>query len=219
MTRLYFTMCVALIIAAFVISALAFPNLPPQVPVHWNIHGQVDGYGSPAFTAFFVPSIMVALMLLLWALPWLSPKQFEIDSFRGVYWLIAFIILAFVAYSQGLMLWSGFGHRIDVVRALLAGVLIMFGIMGNVMGKVRRNFWVGVRTPWTLANDRVWNDTHRLAGRLFVGVAVLLIPLLFTSVPVEALLMIVVLAIVHAAIIPAVYSAVHYKSLQARGQL
>jgi uncharacterized membrane protein len=219
MSRIYFALCVAAIAVTLVVSAIAFPNLPPRVPIHWNIHGQVDGYGSPTFAAFFVPGIMVALLLLLWALPWLSPKQFEIDSFRGVYWLIAFVILCFTAYAQLLILWSTFGHAIDVVRALLAGVLIMFGILGNVMGKVRRNFWVGVRTPWTLANDRVWNDTHRLAGRLFVGVALLLIPLLLTPVPVGPLLMIVVLAIVHAAIIPAVYSAVHYKSLQARGQL
>jgi uncharacterized membrane protein len=171
------------------------------------------------FATFFVPGIMAALLLLFWVLPWLSPKQFELDTFQGVYWFISFVIMLFVAYVQGLTLWAAMGHRIDVLRAMLAGLLLMFGLMGNVMGKVRRNFWVGVRTPWTLANERVWNDTHRLAARLFVGVALLGIPLLFTPVPVEALLLIVVLAIVHAAIIPAIYSAVHYKSLQTRGQL
>jgi len=219
MTRIYFNLCVVLIVAAFVISAILFPSLPPQVPIHWNIHGQADGYGSPAFAAFFVPGIIIGLFLLLWGLPWLSPKQFETDTFHGVYWFIAFIILAFVGYVHALTLWSAFGHRIDVLRAMLAGLLLMFGLMGNVMGKVRRNFWVGVRTPWTLSNERVWNDTHRLAGRLFVGAALLGLPLLFLPVPVEALLMIVVLTIVHAAIIPAIYSAVRYKKLQAQGQL
>ena len=63
--------------------------------------------------------------------------------------------------------------EVVITRAMLAGLMIMFGLMGNVMGKVRRNFWVGVRTPWTLASDRVWNDTHRLAGQLFVGAAVI----------------------------------------------
>jgi uncharacterized membrane protein len=219
MSRIYFTLCVATVIAATVISAIVLPSLPAQVPVHWNIHGQVDGYSGPVFATFFAPGIMVALLLLFWALPWLSPKQFELDTFQGVYWFIAFVVMVFVAYVQGLMLWAAMGHRIDVLRAMLAGLLLMFGLMGNVMGKVRRNFWVGVRTPWTLANDRVWNDTHRLAGRLFVAAALLCVPLLFLPVPVEALLIIVVLAIVQAAIIPAVYSAAHYKTLQARGQL
>jgi len=219
MTRIYFTLCVAAIVGACVLSALVFPSLPARVPIHWNIQGQVDGYGSPLFATLFVPAIMTALLVLFAALPWLSPKQFETDTFRDTYGFIAFVIMAFVGYVHGLTLWSALGHRIDVLRALLAGMLLMFALMGNVMGKVRRNFWVGVRTPWTLANDRVWNDTHRLAGRLFVGAALICGPLLFLPVPVEALLIIVVLAILHAAIIPAAYSAVHYKSLQARGQL
>jgi uncharacterized membrane protein len=219
MSRIYFSLCVALIAGAFVVSAILFPSLPQRVPIHWNIHGQVDGFGSPAFAAFFMPLVIAALFLLLWGLPQLSPKQFETDTFQGVYWFIAFIVLSFSGYVHGLLLWAAFGHQLDVLRAMLAGLLLMFGLMGNVMGKVRRNFWVGVRTPWTLSNDRVWNDTHRLAGRLFVGVALLCVPLLFLPVPVEALLMIVVLAIIHAAIIPVIYSATHYKSLQARGQL
>jgi immunity protein, SdpI family len=219
MTRIYFTLCVTAIIVAGLISAIVLPFLPARVPIHWNIQGQVDGYGSPLFATLFVPAIMAALLVLFSVLPWLSPKQFETDTFRDTYGFIALVIMAFVGYTHGLTLWSAMGHRIDVLRALLAGMLLMFALMGNVMGKVRRNFWVGVRTPWTLANDRVWNDTHRLAGRLFVGAALVCVPLLFLPVRVEVLLIVVVLAILHAAIIPAAYSAVHYKSLQARGQL
>jgi len=219
MSRIYFILCLTTIIAAVLISAIVLPFLPARVPIHWDIQGQVNGYGSPMFATLFVPSIMAALLVLFSVLPWLSPKQFETDTFRDTYGFIALVIMAFVGYTHGLTLWSAMGNHIDVLRALLAGLLLMFALMGNVMGKVRRNFWVGIRTPWTLSNDRVWNDTHRLAGRLFVGVALLCAPLFFLPVPVAALLMIIVLAIVHAAIIPAVYSAVHYKSLQARGQL
>jgi uncharacterized membrane protein len=219
MTRIYLTLCVAAVAASFALSGVIFNNLPPQVPIHWNIHGQVDGYGSPAVAAFLMPGVMAALLALFWALPWLSPKQFETDTFRDVYWFIMFVIMAFMGYVHGLLLWSAMGHQIDVLRAMLAGMLLMFALMGNVLGKVRRNFWVGVRTPWTLANERVWNDTHRLAGRLFVGAALVCAPLLFLPVPVEILFFIVITLIVGAAIFPAAYSAVHYKSLQARGQL
>jgi len=219
MTRIYFTLCIAVTTATLIISAAVFTNLPAKVPIHWNIHGQVDGYGSPGMAAFLLPVMMVALALLFAALPWLSPKQFEIDSFRETYWFLTFVIMSVMAYIHGVTLWSALGHKIDVPRAILAGLLLMFGLMGNVLGKVRRNFWVGVRTPWTLANDRVWNDTHRLAARLFVAVGLLGVPLLFLPVPLELLFVIVISGIMAAAIIPAGYSAVHYKKLQAQGQI
>ena len=219
MTRVYFILCLAVIAATFVISAIAFPNLPARVPIHWNIRGEVDGYGTPTIAAVMMPAIMTALFLLFCALPWLSPKQFELDSFQGVYWFLTFIILAFMTYVHCLVLWATFGHKIDVPRAILAGMLLLFGLMGNVLGKVRRNFWVGVRTPWTLANDRVWNDTHRLAARLFVAVGIAGVPLLFLPVPLELLFIIVMSLVMAAAIIPVTYSAVHYKKLQSQGQL
>ena len=219
MTRTYFTLCVVVTVVALLTSAIVFPNLPPRVPVHWNIRGHVDGYGPPSTAAFLLPGIMVALVLLFWMLPSLSPKQFEVDAFRETYWFMTFVIMAVMAYIHCVTLWSSTGRAIDVPRAILAGLLLMFGLVGNVMGKVRRNFWVGVRTPWTLANDRVWNDTHRLAGRMFVGAALLCLPLLFMPVPIEALFFIVITLIVAAALIPAGYSAVHYKSLQTRGQI
>ncbi len=219
MTRIYFFLCLAVVVGAIILSAAVFPNLPAKVPIHWNIRGEVDGYGSPTFAAFFMPCVMIAMLLLFCSLPWLSPKQFELDTFRSTYGFITFIIMAFMAYVHGLTLWAPLGHRIDVPRAILAGLLLMFGLMGNVLGKVRRNFWVGIRTPWTLANDRVWNDTHRLAARLFVGAGLIGVPLLFTAVPLELLFIIVISLIMAAAIIPAAYSAVHYKKLQSQGQI
>jgi uncharacterized membrane protein len=219
MTRTYFALCIVVTIAALLIGAFVFQSLPERVPIHWNLQGQVDGYGPPGVAAFVVPGVMVGLLLLFCALPWLSPKQFEVDTFRETYWFITFVVMSMMGYIQCVTLWSATGRSIDMTRAIIAGLLLTFGLLGNVMGKVRRNFWVGVRTPWTLANDRVWNDTHRLAGRLFVGAALLCLPLLFMPVPVVALFFIVITLILSAAIIPAAYSAVHYKFLQARGQL
>lgn len=219
MTRIYLALCIAITVTAFILSAVALPYLPPKVPIHWNIHGQVDGYGSPLFATGLMPIISVAMLLLFAVLPWLSPKQFELDTFRSTYWFIIFVIMTFMVYVHGLTLWSALGHKTDVPRAIFAGLLLMFGLMGNVLGKVRRNFWVGIRTPWTLANDRVWNDTHRLAGRLFVAAGLTGVPLLLLPVPVELLFIIVISLIMAAAIIPVAYSAVHYKKLQSQGQL
>src|SRR6185369_1400636 len=103
MTRTYFILCVAVTIAALLLSAIVFPNLPLQVPIHWNIHGQVDGYGPPS-VLFVMPAVMVALLLLFWVLPWLSPKQFEVDAFRETYWFIMFVVMALMGYMHCILL-------------------------------------------------------------------------------------------------------------------
>ena len=105
MTRwAYLSLILAL--AGFGVAAYAQANASQipggKVPIHWNIHGQVDGYGPPAVAAFLVPAIMAALLALFWALPWLSPKQFETDTFRGTYCFIMFVIIAVMSAMFGI---------------------------------------------------------------------------------------------------------------------
>jgi uncharacterized membrane protein len=219
MTRGYLYFCLALVAAAFVASAVLYPRLPEQIPIHWNIHGEIDGYGSKHWALFLTPGLMLGLLGLFLALPWLSPKQFSLDSFRSTYGFIIAVIMATTAYIHGLTLWAAAAGQVDITRALLAGLLIMFGLMGNVMGKVRRNFYVGVRTPWTLASDRVWNDTHRLAGQMFVAGAAVGLVCVLLPIPVAAVTITTIVVIVAAALTPAVYSLVHYKRLERRGEL
>jgi uncharacterized membrane protein len=219
MTRGYLYFSLALVAAAFVASAVLYPRLPEQIPTHWNIDGEIDGYGHKQWALFLSPGIMLGLLGLFLALPWLSPKQFSLDSFRSTYGFIVVVVLATTAYIHGLTLWAAAAGQVDITRALLAGLLIMFGLMGNVMGKVRRNFYVGVRTPWTLASDRVWNDTHRLAGQMFVGAAAIGLVCVLLPIPVAAVTITTIVVIISAALTPAVYSLVHYKRLERRGEL
>ena len=128
----------------------------------------VDGYGGRIWS-LLTPAILAGLLLLFWVIPWLSPKHFEVDSFRSTYWFIVLVMTAMLVYLHGLLMWAAWSGKVDITRPMLAGILVMFSLLGNVMGKVRRNFYVGVRTPWTLASERVWNDTHRLAAKVFVG--------------------------------------------------
>jgi len=127
--------------------------------------------------------------------------------------------VALMGYLHVMTLWGGANGRIDVGRALFGGIFGFLALMGNYLSKVRRNFWMGVRTPWTLASDRVWNDTHRLAAKTFViagagGVIVTLLPL-----PLGLWMGLGVGLILLGALIPVVYSLVHYKQLEARGEL
>lgn len=219
MARLYITLSVAAIVAAFVASLVLYPQLADQVPIHWNIQGQVDSYGSKSWAAFLMPEGMTGLLILFLLLPWLSPKHFEVESFRSTYWFIAFVLTCLAAYIHGLMLWSAAAGGVNTTRALLVGILVMFGLMGNVLGKVRRNFWVGIRTPWTLASERVWNDTHRLAARLFVVAAVAGLAIVVLPISLPAMSITVFILIIVSTVLPVFYSLAHYKWLERRGEI
>jgi uncharacterized membrane protein len=203
---------IAIVLAA---TALVYPHLPAIVPVHWDAHGNVNGW-SAKWTLFAVnPGVMAGIMLLFAVLPWLSPRHFEIDSFRTTYLYIMVVILAILAYLHALVLAAGIGWSLDMSRSAVGGVCLLVALIGNVLGKVRRNFYVGVRTPWTIASERVWNQTHRLAAKTFVvsGLLGLFAAILRTSfwAPIAM--------IVAGALVPALYSLLFYKQLERRGEL
>jgi uncharacterized membrane protein len=106
------------------------------------------------------------------------------------------------------------GH-IAMTRAMMGGLFLFFALLGNVMGRVRRNFYIGVRVPWTLASERVWNDTHRVAAWLFVACGLAGFLIVMTGLPMLAAFAVLSIAVV----VPIVYSFVHYKQLERRGAL
>ena len=210
--KYYYTTGILLTGAALVATAVAYPQLPSSVPRHWDIHGLPNGY-RPKWTLYFVPGLMAGIMLLTWQLPWLSPKQFEVDGFRSTYLRIMLITVGMLGYFDAVMLRIGVGHRVNVRRAILGGLCLLFVLLGNVMGKVRRNFFIGIRTPWALANERVWNATHRFAAKTFVlgGLAgLVLIAMGLNGWSIAAL--------VAGPLVPAVYSLVFSKQLDRRGE-
>ena len=111
---------------------------------------------------------MIGMWLVLWALPYISPKGFRLDSFLPVYGIISLAILAMLFVIMVIVFLAAKGNHIPVQRVapIVVGLLLL--VLGNYMGKVRKNFFVGIRTPWTLASDEVWMRTHHLGGWLFV---------------------------------------------------
>jgi uncharacterized membrane protein len=198
----HFVGAAAVILATLAATLVAYPHLPGTVPVHWNAHGQIDGW-APRWTLFlYGPGLMTFMVALFAALPWLSPKKFEVDSFRATYLYIMIILVAMFAYIQVLMILAALNVALDTGRAVVGGVCLLIALLGNVLGKVRRNFYVGIRTPWTLANERVWNVTHRFGAKtLFAGGLVGFIAVLMRApfwVPLAAILL--------GALTPVIYS-------------
>ncbi len=214
MTRYAWIIAGSLAAATWLGSLIVYPNLPDQIPTHWNIEGEPDKYGQKEWAAFLTPMIMTGMLGLFGVLPWLSPKQFEIGTFQPTYRYLIVLISALFAYIHGLILFATIGGSIDVSRALIGGICLMTALMGNVLGKVRKNFYVGIRTPWTLASDRVWADTHRLGAWCFVGGGILGLILAIAGWPGWAMA-----PIIAAAIVPIIYSLIRYKELENKGGL
>jgi uncharacterized membrane protein len=215
MTRIYYVVAAVLVTAALGASMVFYPLLPETIPIHWDLHGQVDGYGHKAEALFLMPAIMVGMIGLFRILQWLSPRHFEVDSFRATYLYIMVLIVGFFGYFHGAILWSARSGTADPTRTLFVGIFLLLAFLGNVLGRVRRNFWIGVRTPWTLASERVWNDTHRMSARLFFGMGLLGAVAVFFGAPVIAALVIFSMIIM----VPVIYSLVLYKRLERRGEV
>lgn len=181
-----------------------YPHLPQRVPVHWGIGGQVNGYGPKWFGAFGLGILALGMYALFAVLPVVDPRRKNYPAFLSTYRLLRWIVILVVLLAEGIILAAGLGYHPAVGLIIRLAVSLMVIAMGNPLGKVRPNYFVGIRTPWTLANEAVWRKTHRLAGPLWVAGGIVLcfvsfLPGAVSVVPFFGLLGLLVL-------IPAVYS-------------
>lgn len=169
---------IALMVAA---SLWAWLQLPAgaRIATHFNANGEADGWSGAALGLSLLPVLAALLQLLRHWLPWLDPRGHNLLRSATAYDTIWLAVTAVLAGAHGLII----GHALGLLApmaglpaALVGGMLI---VIGNVMGKLRWNYSVGIRTPWTLANERVWDQTHRFGGRLMVLTGLLLLALAF----------------------------------------
>jgi uncharacterized membrane protein len=193
--------------------------LREQIPTHYNAAGEVDKV-TPREEILpqwlILPCLMVGFTVLMRLLPWLSPEGFKVDSFRDTFFFLMAVAAALFFYIQLLLVLGGVeGVSLDTTRWLLGGLSLFFSVLGNRLGKVRRNFWMGVRTPWTLANETVWIQTHRLTAWLWVPGGVVLSILGFTGASVWLWLA----GLLGMTLSPVLYSLWLYKRLEKQGKL
>lgn len=215
MTRIYWIASVVVAVSALAVSAALYPKMPDRVPIHWNIRGEVDRYGSKEVGTFLLPSVTLGLLGLFAVLPFLTPKSMPIDTFRETYAYISLLVAVLMTYIHGLTLAAALGHPPDISRALVGGMYVFFALMGNVLGKVTRNPYVGIKVPWTLASDRVWNATHRLGAWMFVGCGIVGLLLVLVGAPLPVTL----IPIAPTVVVPIVYSWLLSRKLKAEGLL
>ena len=204
-----------LLVAASVVASIFFyQRFPDRVVTHWNFAGQPDGYSSKAFAAFFFPLLNVGMYGLFLLLPHLDPKRDRYQQFAKVYHVFKALIIAVMTLIYGIVGLAGLGYSIAIEKVIPAIIGILFIVMGNYMAKLKPNWFMGIRTPWTLSNEEVWNKTHRLGGKLFILMGVLMLLIGFQKN--QAAWYLFTAGVVIVALVPMIYSFILFRKLEKR---
>ncbi len=163
-----------LIAIAAITGALLWNQLPEQMASHWNANDEVDGYISKFWGVFLMPLVTLGMFGLLIFLPNIDPLKANIAQFRGVFNLFIVFMVVFMLYIHTLtIVWSLGYQNFRMSAAMLPFLGVLFIFVGYLLRQAKRNFFIGIRTPWTLSSDSVWDKTHRLGSVLFMASGVL----------------------------------------------
>ncbi|MFZ5955674.1 MAG: SdpI family protein [Nanoarchaeota archaeon] len=202
---------VSLIILSFAISAYFYPKVPLIIASHWDAQGQVNGYMSRFWGVFMLPLIILAISILFIILPKIDPLQKDFKGFKKEYdtFIILFLIFMLAIQIQTL-LWN-LGTKINPIIFISIGIGILFFYVGILCENAKRNFFVGIRTPWSLSNDKVWEKTNKLGAMFFKLSGIIAILSIF--IPRYAIFLIII-PIILFSIISVVYSYLEFRKLK-----
>ena len=187
---------ILLLVMAAAASFYFYANFPERVPIHWNMAGEVDSYGSRATGAFLFPGILVGMYLLFLIIPYIDPKKARYIQFRKVYHIFKAFMIFFLAAIYFIASLNALGYNIPVGLWVPMMVGLLFIVIGNYMGKIKSNWFMGIRTPWTLSSEEVWNKTHRFGGKVFIFGGILMILMYFLPLNCRLPLFIIIITII-----------------------
>ena len=199
-----------IIMISFIIGISFYSLLPDKVASHWNARGEVDGYMSKFGGLFLMPIISLVLLLLFIIIPKIDPLKHNIEKFRKYFNGFIVLMMLFLFYLYILTILWNIGVRFNFVHLLVPIFSIFFYYCGILIQKAQRNWFIGIRTPWTLSNEQVWNKTHKIGGILFKIAGI--ISLIGILLP-EYALFFVICPLIIASLFPVIYSYFAYQKL------
>jgi uncharacterized membrane protein len=168
-TRTTTLIVLILITAGALAGLLLWDQLPEMMASHWNANDQVDGYMPKFWGVFMMPLMTLGMFLLFMVIPLIDPLRANIAKFRGVFNLFIAFIIAFMLYIHALTLAWNLGYTgFKMSQAMLPAMGLLFILVGYLIRQAKRNWFIGIRTPWTLSSDTVWDKTHQIGGALFM---------------------------------------------------
>jgi len=203
---------IILIILSFIIAAYAYSVIPEdKVASHWGFNGEVNGYMPKFWGLFLMPMMSIALFLLLIFIPKIDPLKKNVAKFRKYYDYLVLAILLFLFYIFLLTIFANFGYKFNMNYAIIPAFALLFIILGYFLKKTKRNWFMGIRTPWTISSDEVWEKTHNLGSVLFIIAGIIVFLGIFFQ---DYIWLFFIVPIIIAAIVPVIYSYIIYRKIK-----
>ena len=197
-----------IVIISFVIGIASYSYLPNELASHWGENGNVNGYVPKFWALFLLPMISVGMILLFYFLPKIDPLKKNYEKFRRYYDSFVFIIITFLFYIYILTILWNFRIQFNMNIALIPALGFLFIYIGLILENIKRNWFIGIRTPWTISSDKVWDKTHKLGSKLFVITGIITIIGIFFD---DFILYFILVPIIVSAIILIIYSYLEWR--------
>lgn len=168
-----------MILAFFAIGLYSYYNIDSdQIASHWNVDNEVDGYMGKFWGIFLIPIISLGLVFLFLFIPRIDPMKKNFKKFDKYYKSFIIVFMIFMLYVYVTTMFYNFGNEINIGNFILPGIGVLFFFIGIIMKKIEQNWFIGIRTPWTLSSKKSWKETHKMASILFM----LLAPIMFLTI-------------------------------------
>lgn len=187
------------------------PSMEANLAMHWNTEGEADSFGTPFEALYLLPLMTIGLSLILLFIPAIDPLKANIAMFRSEYHAFVLFFAGFMYYVHGLTLAWNLGYSFSMNAMLTPAIGLFFMLTGMVLLKAKRNYFIGIRTPWTLANDVVWEKTHQMGGRLFIASGILTLACIIYPAATPFVLLVTAIG---AALISIIYSYFEYRKIE-----
>lgn len=167
-----------LLLLPFALTAYFWNQIPETIPTHWGIDGQADGWSEKGWSVFFLPLVTIGSYLLLVFTPYIDPKR-KTDNRQKALRALRVVMPLVLTGIYMVMLLQWIGYTFNVGRAIYLVIAMLFLLIGNYMQALKPNYFIGIRTPWTLESEEIWRKTHRFGGKLWVYGSLVMIALWF----------------------------------------
>jgi len=199
---------IVLILISFGLGTYFFPQMSDKMASHWNFRGEVDDYLPKFWGLFLMPVVSLGLFLLFLLIPKIDPLKANIEKFRKYFDGFIVLIMVFLFYIYLLSIAWNLGKRFDMGRMMVPALGILFYYCGILIENAKRNWFIGIRTPWTLSSEKVWEKTHKIGGKLFkIAGIIVFIGIFFQNY----VLFFILVPVISVAAYMIIYSYIEYK--------
>jgi len=199
-----------IIIISFLIGIYLYNLMPEQMASHWNQKGEVNGYMTKFWGLFLMPIVCIGIFLLLLIIPKIDPLKKNIEKFRKYFDSFIFLIIVFLLYIYALTIIWNFDIKFDMNKSIIPAIGLLFYYAGVLISHAKRNWFIGIRTPWTLSNEEVWEKTHKIGSLLFKIAGILAFVGLFFS---DFIIWFILIPVISFSLFTFIYSYFVYKKI------